>query len=78
VRAFSVHLLANRREISHNGQEMRKTMYQGLHHLRQRLEVEVETQVLTGVGFRGYGQLRKFSLDGGGNFVHSIQGNDER
>jgi hypothetical protein len=52
---------------------MRRTTYQGLHHLRWRLEVEVETQVLAGVVLQGYERLRKISLGSGGDFVHSIQ-----
>jgi hypothetical protein len=50
-----------------------RTTYQGLHHLRRRLEVEIETQVVAGVVLRGYERLRKIPLDGGGDFVHSVQ-----
>jgi hypothetical protein len=52
---------------------MSRTTYQGLHHLRWRLEVEVETQVVVGVVLRGYERLRKISLNSGGDLVHSIQ-----
>jgi hypothetical protein len=71
--AFSVHFLANREELVTVGGKMGRTTYQGLHHLRRRLEVEVETQVVAGVVLRGYERLRKISLDGGGDLVHSIQ-----
>jgi hypothetical protein len=44
-----------------------------LHHLCGRLEVEVETQVLTRVGFGNLERFRELGLDGGGDFVDRVQ-----
>jgi hypothetical protein len=48
-------------------------MYQSLHHLRRRLEVEVKVQVWIREGFRDQERLWKLDLDSRSDFVNGVQ-----
>jgi hypothetical protein len=71
--AFSIRFLGKKRNVRFWKPRWERRTYQSLHHLCGRLEVEVETQVLTRVGFGDLERFRELGLDGGGDFVDRVQ-----